>query len=132
VGVDIFEHRSRPASVYKNVPTEVDTHVPPCPTQNHPVNSMLSTGAFTLEIVRVGLSAEGGFFTELIFEGIRCRCEHAVITKVQKCVLQGASELSCCDTHLSTGHRVYINYKTQYTKFLCVVLCFKELNIIVF
>ena len=49
------------------VPREVDARVPPCPIQNHPVNSIFSTGVFTLEIVRAGLSAEGGFFTELIF-----------------------------------------------------------------
>jgi len=53
VGVDIFVHRLRPASVYKNVRTKIDTHVPPCPTQIRPVNSirLFSTGAVTLVIV---------------------------------------------------------------------------------
>lgn len=79
MGVDIFVHRSRLASVHKNVHTEVDGHVPTCYTQSHLVNSIFSTGAFTLENVRAGVSAEGGFFTELIFEGIHCRCGRAVI-----------------------------------------------------
>lgn len=81
VGVDNIVHRLRPASVYKNVHTENDTHVPPCPAQIRPVNSirLFSTGAFILEIVRAGVSAEGGFFTELIFEGNCSTCKRAVI-----------------------------------------------------
>jgi hypothetical protein len=79
VDVDTFVHTLRPASVYKNVHTDIDTHVPPCPTQIHPVSSIFSTGAFTLETVRAGVSAEAGFFTELVFEGNRSTCDRAVI-----------------------------------------------------